>query len=134
MNGSGEKVASASVGFHLKRTDAPSRNSSTKSFSIATTPDANKIVQRVHVGRRARHQPPDRAAIEETHRQALQMLENFLAQVVHRFLPDPLHDPHLHVLQPKTRQDRTGIRRRDPHQPEQPPRFARSCRRNPGTM
>ena len=41
MNGSGEKVASASIACHLNKTTAIA-NSSTKSFNIATTPEANR--------------------------------------------------------------------------------------------
>jgi hypothetical protein len=69
---------------------------------MATTPDGEKIVQGVHVSGCARHQASHRATVEETHRQALQVLENLLAQVVHRFLANPLHNAHLSVLQPET--------------------------------
>ena len=38
------------------------------------------------------------------------MLEDFLAQVVHRLLADPLHDADLHVLQAETqRASETGV-------------------------
>ena len=65
-----------------------------------------QIVQRVDVGGHARDQAPDRAAVVEAHRQALQALENLLAQVVHRFLADLLHHPHLQVLKGEAQGER----------------------------
>ena len=58
-----------------------------------------QVVQGVHICGRTRYKPPDRAAVEKAHGQSLQVLENFLAEVVHRFLSDRLHDSHLSVLQ-----------------------------------
>ena len=77
-----------------------------------------QIVQGVHVGGDARDQAADRAAVEKAHGQALQMLENFLAQVVHGFLADPLHDAHLDVLQRETRPAATSMKSADdPREP-----------------
>ena len=118
MNGRGERVARARMRCHLNSTAAIA-NSSTKSFNMATTPGCEEIVERVHVGGGARHQPPDRAAIEETHGQPLQMFEDFLAQVVHGFLSDPLHDADLHILQAKARENRAGISEDYPKQAQQ---------------
>ena len=64
---------------------------------------SKKIVERVHVRRRTRHQPAHRRAIEKAHRQPLQMLKNLFAQVIHCLLPDGLHDAHLQILKRKTR-------------------------------
>ena len=102
MNGSGERVASAEIEVPREQED---RQAEQQHEIVEHRDDAGgeEIVQRVHVGRRARDEPPDRGAVEEAHRQALQMLENFLAQVVHRLLADPLHDPHLDVLHSEAR-------------------------------
>ncbi len=50
-----------------------------------------EVVERVDVGGDAGDQAADGAAVIEAHRQTLQMVENFLAQVVHGFLADLLH-------------------------------------------
>ena len=65
-----------------------------------------EIVEGVHVGGDARDQAADRAAVVETHRQALQVLEDFLAQVVHGFLADLLHDADLQILQGEAQEQR----------------------------
>ena len=65
-----------------------------------------QIVQRVDVRRHARYQAPHRAAVEETHRQALHALEDFFSQIVERLLPHVLHDPDLQILHGETQQQR----------------------------
>src|SRR5580698_8253075 len=103
MNGSGEKVASASIGCHLNKTTAIA-NSSTKSFSIATTPDANKsfsastsVVERVTkrpIGLRSKKLIGSLCKCSK-----ISLRRSYIVS------SDPLHDPHLHVLQSKTCQD-----------------------------
>ena len=88
--------------------------SSTKVVDHGDDAGGEQIVQRVDVGGDARDQAADRAAVEEAHRQALQVLENFLAQVVHRLLADRLHDANLHVLQGEAGKQGTQIRQHNP--------------------
>ena len=56
-----------------------------------------QVVQRVHIRGHARDQAAHGAAVVEAHRQALQVLKDFLAQVVHGVLADVLHDADLEV-------------------------------------
>ena len=73
-------------------------------------PGSEKIVQGVDIGSDPGDQASDRRAVVIAHRQALQVVENFLAHVAHRFLADVLHHPHLQVLETETQdQATTGI-------------------------
>ena len=65
---------------------------------------------------------------------ALQMLEDFLAQVVHGLLADPLHDAHLHILQAEARENRAGISEDYPEQAQQRGAFGPIVPSKPGTM
>ena len=60
-----------------------------------------QVVQRVHVGGDARHQPAHGIPVEIAHRQALQAPEDLRAHVVHGLLADALHDADLDVLRQK---------------------------------
>ena len=97
ISGRTANVASASFQFfpHHHRADAQQHD---RVVGHGRDTGGKQIVQRVDVRRHARHQTPDRAAVEETHRQALHALEDFFAQIVERLLPDVLHDPDLQIL------------------------------------
>src|SRR5262249_11515174 len=59
---------------------------------------SEEIVQGVNVRGDARDQAADGIAVKITHRQELQVAEDFAAHVVHGLLPDALHDADLNVL------------------------------------
>ncbi len=71
-----------------------------------------QIVEGVDVGGDAGDQAADRAVVVKTHGQALQALEDFLAQVVHGVLADPLHHAHLQVLEEKSARQRGQVQQR----------------------
>ena len=133
MNGSGESVARARSGCHARQENRQAK----QLHEIVQHGDdtrGKKIVQCVHVRGRAGHQPADRTAVEEAHRQALQVFEDFLAQVVHRFLPDPLHDSHLRVLQAETREERAEVCQDEPQRCRSTAMFLGMECAAPGTM
>ncbi len=73
-----------------------------------------QVIERVDVGGDAGDQAADRAAVVEAHGQLLQMGEDFLAQVVHGFLRDLLHDANLDVLEEKAQAERGHQQKRHP--------------------
>ena len=68
-----------------------------------------KVVQGVHVGGHASDQAADGAAVVEAHRQALQVLEDLLPQVVHGVLADLLHDANLEIHKSKAQRQRRQV-------------------------
>ena len=64
---------------------------------------SKQIVERVHIGGHARDQTPDGRTVVKTHRHALEMPEDFLAQVIHGLLAHALHHAHLEILEKKPR-------------------------------
>ena len=93
-----------------------------------------EVVQRVHVGGDARDQAADGAAVVEAHRQALQALEDFLAQVVHRFLADLLHDAHLQILKGEAQSQRGQVTAGTSSRGRERPRLAELRWCSAGTM
>ena len=75
-----------------------------------------EVVERVHVGGHARDQAAHGAAVVEAHRQALQVLEDLLAQVVHGVLADLLHHADLQVLEGEAQRQRRQEQQRHPAQ------------------
>ena len=115
MSGITAKVASARRQFmrSMMKTNTSSRKAS---LTIAADAGGEQIVERVHVGGHARDQPPHRAAVVKAHGQALQALEDLLAQVVHRLLADFLHHAHLQVLKGESQRQRRQEQQGHPSQ------------------
>ena len=133
MKGSGDSAAKRKTAVQDKEPDGHAEQHG-EIVEHGHNARGEKIVERVHVGCGARHQAAHRGAVEETHRQALQMLEDFLAQVVHRFLADPLHDAHLQILQGETGEQRNHEEATLPRQDRSSAELSASEPENPGTM
>ena len=75
-------------------------------MSPNTETRAEQVVERLDVVRHARHETPDRVLVVVAQVQALQLLEDFGAEVVHHRLTEPGRDDRLRVLQHDPEKDR----------------------------
>jgi hypothetical protein len=73
-----------------------------------------EVIQSVHVGGHARDEAADGAVIVEADRQALEVLKDFLAQVIHGVLADLLHDANLEVHKGKAQGQGGHVCQRNP--------------------
>ena len=97
MSGSTENATSASRQFIHEHHD----HDADQREHVAEDRDhagREEVVQHVHVGRDARHQPADRVAVVVAQVEALQVAVDRHPQVEHDPLPGQLHRPGLDVL------------------------------------
>ena len=97
MSGSTENATSASRQFIHEHHD---HDADEREHVAEDRDDARReqVVQHVHVGRDARHQPADRVAVVVAQIEPLQVAVDLHPQVEHDALPGHLHRPRLHVL------------------------------------
>ncbi len=77
-------------------------------------PRGERLLDRLDVGGHPGHQPADRVAMEEAHRQGLDVVEGLLSDIAQRALAGVLHQVELEELEEALAEDRGGEGGDDP--------------------